>query len=156
MPAFPIRGRHFTSLVGVVLAVAVLTGCPYQRDPGSYGDGVRTSFVEGCDGSAFEGDDTEPGAEADAQAVAATSLPTAQCVCMYEEIEANIDFDRFSDVYSEQRETPATLPTDFQEAVAPCQPDGTVDNGDATATTEAADGAGDDTETTETTETTGG
>lgn len=119
MPAFPIRHRRITSLVGVVLALGVLTGCPYQRDPDSYGDGVRESFVNGCDGTAFAGDDG-PGADVEAAQIEAASLPTPQCECMYDEIEANIEFDRFSDVYSDQRENPGTLPPDIQQTISAC------------------------------------
>ncbi len=118
MPASPFRRRTY-SLAGVVLALVVLTGCPYQRDPGSYGDSVREDFVAGCDGSAFEG-------RSDQEALQAPSvtLDADRCGEVYDCITEIVEFDDFRDVNSSLRDDPTQpLPEGFQNAVQACYDD---------------------------------
>lgn len=118
MPASPFRRRTY-SLAGAVLALVLLTGCPYQRDPGSYGDSVREDFVAGCDGSAFDGRE----GQAELQAPSVT-LDTDRCVEVYNCITDIVDFDDFRDINSSLRDDPSqALPEGFQNTVQACYDD---------------------------------
>jgi hypothetical protein len=118
LPASLIRRRTY-SLAGVVLALVVLTGCPYQRDPGSYGDSVREDFVAGCDGSAFEGREDQ-----EALQDPSVTLETERCAEVYDCLTEVVDFDDFRDINSSLRDDPAEpLPEGFRNSVRACYDD---------------------------------
>lgn len=103
MPAVPNR-RRASVLAAVFLSLVVLAGCTGQRDPDSWSDGIKTEFVETCDGTAAA---TEKN-----QAVKAELLknkqPTERCQCVIDHLEKNMDFSDFKSANNDRRDAKAS------------------------------------------------
>ncbi|MCU1499038.1 MAG: hypothetical protein JWM47_2991 [Acidimicrobiales bacterium] len=122
MSATPIRrpGWLAAPLVGALLAVSLLAGCGGgQETPGSYGDGVRRDFVEGCWTTLVRDANGDEALAKERSGLSAAALESkfaaeakrykTQCTCVYGKLEDDLDFGDFKKLNDAQTEQPAAL-----------------------------------------------
>src|SRR5699024_6963203 len=94
------RRRLASSLLVSFASLLLLAGCVGQRDPDSWGDSTKESFVEACDGTAAK-DEPVDEIRSDLEDAA---LPTEDCECIVDHLEENMEFSEFKDANSKRRE----------------------------------------------------
>ncbi len=124
------RNRLAATSVGVLLSLGLLAGCMGQQIPGSYGDGVRRDFVEGCAATLVRDrhpDDTrgDDGALLDLAELRSSfgqeiGAYETQCGCVYDRFEADVPYDDFRQAHEDLTEAPAAL-DDYDEFYEDCE-----------------------------------
>ena len=137
------RGRRrsvASSLAILSVGVLLLAGCGGQKDPGSYTNGVKTSFTAACwtqrvldqvPSIKVKDSDSLDQRSAIAQKAAPKVAKAAQgwCTCVYKALTKTVRFGEFKRINDSMRDqqgmSTATLPKSFTDAYKSC-PDTTA------------------------------
>lgn len=101
-----VPARRSTGILAA-FGLALLVGCSGSSTPSGYGDdGLRRSFLKGCEAEARSGGLDQPG---------------PYCRCSYGQLSESIEFAEFKSVHERLTQTPGPLPAAWQAAIAECE-----------------------------------